>query len=100
MRSKSVEHTTLNGHGMTALSSSVVRATRLDSLEPILVRLPEAQRISGLSRSEIYRRAGRPEGDPGRIILRKCGASTLVDVPSLKAAIASLPAASIRPQAA
>jgi hypothetical protein len=59
--------------------------------EPLAVRLPEASRISGFSRSELYRRAAR-----GEIILLKCGKSTLVDVPSLRAAVAALPRASIR----
>jgi hypothetical protein len=61
------------------------------SLEPLAVRMPEAERISGLSRSEIYRRAGRRE-----ILILKCGRSSLVDVASLKAVMASLPRAQIR----
>ncbi len=61
-------------------------------IDPLAVRLPEASRISGFSRSEIYRRAGR-----GEIILLKCGKSTLVDMQSLRAAVAALPRASIRP---
>ena len=60
-------------------------------VEPIAVRLPEATRISGFSRSELYRRAAR-----GEIVFLKCGASTLVDVGSLRAAVASLPRAVIR----
>jgi hypothetical protein len=59
--------------------------------DPIAVRIPEATRISGFSRSELYRRAGR-----GEIVLLKCGKSTLVDMASLRAAVASLPRASIR----
>jgi hypothetical protein len=42
------------------------------------------------SRSEIYRRAGWPEGTPGRLVLLKCGKSTLVDMGSLRAAVAAL----------
>ena len=72
-------------------SNSVRRGT-----EPLAVRLPEASRLSGFSRSEIYRRAGWPEGNPGRIVLLKCGASTLVEVASLRAAVAALPKANIR----
>ena len=60
--------------------------------DPLAVRLPEAVRISGFSRSEIYRRAGR-----GEIVLLKCGKSTLVDMASLRAAVTSLPRAAIRP---
>ncbi len=58
--------------------------------DPIAVRIPEAQRISGFSRSELYRRAGR-----GEIIFLKCGKSTLVDFHSLRAVMASLPRASV-----
>jgi hypothetical protein len=60
-------------------------------VEILAVRLPEAARISGFSQSELYRRAAR-----GEIIFLKCGASTLVDVTSLRAAVASLPRAVIR----
>jgi hypothetical protein len=60
-------------------------------VETIAVRLPDATRISGFSRSELYRRAAR-----GEIVFLKCGASTLVDVASLRAAVASLPRAVIR----
>jgi hypothetical protein len=60
-------------------------------VETIAVRLPEATRISGFSRSELYRRAAR-----GEIVFLKCGASTLVDVASLRATVASLPRAVIR----
>jgi len=59
---------------------------------PLAVRIPEATRISGFSRSEIYRRAGR-----GEIILLKCGKSTLVDMASLRSAVSTLPRAAIRP---
>jgi hypothetical protein len=54
------------------------------------VRIPEAIRISGLSRSEIYRLAGR-----GKITLLKCGRSTLVVVPTLRRVIDELPHAQI-----
>jgi hypothetical protein len=60
--------------------------------EPIAVRLNEATRLSGLSRSELYRRAGRSE-----IILLKSGRTTLVQFRSLRRLITSLPRASIRP---
>lgn len=62
-----------------------------DRAEPLAYRFPEAERVSGLSRSEIYRRAGR-----GEIIILKCGRSSLVDAASLKAVVASLPRARIR----
>ena len=59
--------------------------------ERVTVRLGEAVYISGFSRSELYRRAAR-----GEIIFLKCGASTLVDLESLRAAVASLPRAQIK----
>lgn len=54
--------------------------------DPILVRIPEACRISGLSRSAIYK-LNRAE----RVKFRKYGRTTLVEFASLRAAIASLP---------
>jgi hypothetical protein len=75
-----------------ALASTLPLETAGPSLDLLAVRLPEATRISGLSRSEIYRRAGR-----GEIILLKCGKSTLVEMTSLRATLAALPRASIRP---
>jgi hypothetical protein len=59
--------------------------------ERLAVRLNEAQVISGLSRSGLYRLAAR-----GEIVFLKAGASTLVDLKSLRAAVASLPRAVIR----
>ena len=69
------------------------------SLEPWTGRINTAVRVSGLSRAEIYRRAGWPDGTPGKITLLKCGKSTLVDMNSLRAAVASLKA-TIEPQRA
>jgi hypothetical protein len=60
-------------------------------IERLAVRLSEASFISGFSRSELYRRAAR-----GQIIFLKCGSSTLVDLKSLRAAVASLPRARIK----
>jgi hypothetical protein len=60
-------------------------------IEPIAVRICEAQRVSGFSRSELYRRAGR-----GELLMLKCGSRTLVDVTSLRAVLASLPRATVR----
>jgi hypothetical protein len=59
-------------------------------IEPIAVRLNEAQRLSGFSRSDLYRRASR-----GEIIFLKSGSRILVEFASLKAAIAALPIARI-----
>jgi hypothetical protein len=80
--------------GMVAMEMTDVgrRALRgAGEVEPMAVRLPEATRVSGFSRSELYRRAGR-----GEIVFLKCGATTLVDLASLRAAVMSLPRAVIR----
>ena len=50
---------------------------------PWSFRIRVAQDISGLSRSEIYRRAKR-----GEVVLLKCGRTTLVDAESLRACVA------------
>ena len=75
-----------------ALMSSAA-STRSESTcgEPIAVRLREAVRVSGLSRSELYRRNAR-----GEVIFRKCGKAVLVDYASLKAAVLSLPTTTVR----
>ena len=59
---------------------------------PLAIPLPHAPSLTGLSRSTIYREAAR-----GNIRLIKAGRSTLVDMASVRAFLASLPAASIRP---
>ena len=53
---------------------------------PIALRIPEAERASGLSRTTLYRL--RQEG---RVKFRKSGRTTLVDYASLKAAVDALP---------
>jgi hypothetical protein len=60
-------------------------------IEPLAVPLPHAPAITGLSRSAIYRAAAE-----GKITLLKCGRSTLVDMASVRAFLASLPRAEIR----
>src|SRR4051812_1160313 len=57
-------------------------------MEPLVVRVPEACRLSGLSRSELYRRMAA-----GQIHACKAGARTLVIVASLKAHLEGLPPA-------
>jgi excisionase family DNA binding protein len=59
---------------------------------PLAIPLPHAPSLTGLSRSTIYREAAR-----GNIRLIKAGRSTLVDMASVRAFLASLPIASIRP---
>jgi hypothetical protein len=75
--------------GMTDIERQLLKGGY--SIEPMAVRLPEASRISGFSRSELYRRAAR-----GEVIFLKSGSTTLVDLGSLKAAVAALPRAIIR----
>jgi hypothetical protein len=60
------------------------------AIEPLAVRLDEASRISGFSRSDLYRRAAR-----GEIIFLKSGCRVLVKMDSLRAAVAALPRATI-----
>jgi hypothetical protein len=64
--------------------------------DTIAAPIREASRISGLSRSEIYRRLAA-----GDIVAVKSGARTLILMESLRAHLASLPAATFRaPRAA
>jgi excisionase family DNA binding protein len=60
-------------------------------IEPIAAPIPEASRISGLSRSEIYRRLAA-----GDIRAVKSGSRTLILLDSLREHLASLPAATFR----
>ena len=60
-------------------------------IQPLTVTIPEAIRLSGLSRSEIYRRLGA-----GDIEARKSGSRTLIMMDSLRAHLVSLPAATFR----
>ncbi len=56
--------------------------------EPLAIRLDRAAYLSAMSRNTLYRHAMA-----GRLRLIKAGRHTLVDYPSLKALVASLPAA-------
>ena len=58
---------------------------------PLAVTIQEAVRISGLSRSELYRRLA-----DGKVRAKKSGARTLILMESLRAHIDGLPAASFR----
>jgi hypothetical protein len=60
--------------------------------QPLAVTIAEAVRLSGLSRSELYRQLGA-----GRIGARKSGSRTLILWASLRAHIDALPVASFRP---
>jgi hypothetical protein len=82
--------------GMTDIERRVLKgghaigATGAVVNEPMAVRLSEAIRLSGLSRSRLYRLASS-----GEVVFLKCGNRTMVDFPSLKAAVAALPRAVI-----
>lgn len=58
------------------------------STEPMTVTVREAVRLSGLSRSELYRRLAA-----GRIEARKSGSRTLIVTASLRMHLDSLPMA-------
>jgi hypothetical protein len=59
----------------------------------ITLRIRDACRISGISRSALYEHIGA-----GRITAKKSGAATLVDAASLRAFLESLPPAPIAPR--
>jgi hypothetical protein len=78
--------------GMTDIERALLRGGNVrGSPDPLAVRIPEACRLTGWSRSEFYRRAGR-----GEVIVVKAGRSSLVLFDSLRAAIESLPRAEIK----
>ena len=61
------------------------------AMEPLAVSIADAVKISGLSRSEIYRR-----GAAGDIEIVKNGSRSLVVVASIRRFLASLPPAELR----
>lgn len=61
-------------------------------IEPIHVNMKDAVKLTGISRSEMYRRL-----NDGQIIARKLGASLLIDLASLRAFVANLPVAQFTP---
>jgi hypothetical protein len=77
--------------GMTDVEKRLLMGGGRAHWDRLAVRLPEATHLSGFSRSELYRRAAR-----GEIIFLKCGTTTLVELESLRVAVASLPRASIK----
>ena len=79
--------------GRTADSPGPAAPARLPAtLGPELIRIPEALRISGISRASLYR-----EQAAGRIVFRKYGRATLGDVASLRAFMAAMPTGTARP---
>jgi hypothetical protein len=65
--------------------------TETNRTSPLALTIHEAVRVSGLSRSELYRRLA-----DGKVRAVKSGARTLVLMDSLRAHLASLPPASFR----
>ena len=80
--------------GMTDVEKRALKGS-VSCIEPIAAPIPDACRISGLSRSEIYRRLAT-----GDIRAVKSGSRTLILMDSLRAHVASLPAATFRARAA
>ena len=76
--------------GMTDVEKRVLKGGAA-FMEPLAAPIPDACRISGLSRSEIYRRLSA-----GDIHAIKSGSRTLILMDSLRAHLASLPAATFR----
>jgi hypothetical protein len=71
--------------------STMAEGLSIPRLEPIAAAIPAACHISGLSRSEIYRRLAT-----GDIRAVKSGARTLILLDSLRAHLAQLPPATFR----
>jgi hypothetical protein len=76
---------------MTTSKENVRRLKGGTCTEPLALPIPEAQRVSGLSRSELYRQFAS-----GNIRAIKSGSRTLVLMDSLRDHLASLPAATFR----
>lgn len=76
--------------GMTDVEKRALKGTT-PFLEVVTAPIPDACRVSGLSRSEIYRRLAT-----GEILAVKSGSRTLVLMDSLRAYLASLPIAQFR----
>jgi hypothetical protein len=76
--------------GMTVIEKREFKGG-VSAVEPLAASIPDACHISGLSRSEIYRRLAT-----GDIRAVKSGVRTLILLDSLRAHLASLPAATFR----
>jgi hypothetical protein len=76
--------------GMTDLEKRTLKNSAC-VMEAVAAPIPDACRISGLSRSEIYRRLAA-----GDIHAVKSGSRTLILMESLRAHLASLPLATFR----
>ena len=76
--------------GMTEIEKRILKGGA-SFMETLAAPIPDACCISGLSRSEIYRRLAA-----GDIRAVKSGSRTLILMDSLRAHLASLPAATFR----
>jgi hypothetical protein len=65
--------------------------TESGALEPLTVTIPQTERLTGESRSQIYNRIGRGEYDAV-----KSGSRTLIVYESIKRHLAALPPAKIK----
>jgi hypothetical protein len=74
--------------GALALFASAPPTTKIEKVDPLLVSIADARTISGLSRSELYRRLAA-----GKIRAVKCGSRTLIVLESLIEHLKSLPTA-------
>jgi len=79
--------------GMTDVEKHALKGGGASFMETLAAPIPDACRVSGLSRSEIYRRLAT-----GDIRAVKSGSRTLILMESLRAYLASLPAATFRAQ--
>ncbi len=59
--------------------------------KPLALRIPQAIRVSGISRSGLYRLAAS-----GDVVFLKCGRCTLVEFASLEAVIGKLPKVKVK----
>jgi excisionase family DNA binding protein len=79
--------------GMTDVEKRALKGGGAFFMEALAAPIPDACRVSGLSRSEIYRRLAT-----GDIRAVKSGSRTLILMDSLRAYLANLPAATFRAQ--
>jgi hypothetical protein len=77
--------------GLTLEDRKALKGSGGGAVVPEWARIPTAVAITGLSRSAIYKLAAA-----GKVDLRKWGRSTLVNLATVRAAIAALPRAELR----
>jgi hypothetical protein len=72
-------------------ASITVPKVEIENVSPMMVSIAEARRISGMSRSELYRRLAA-----NKFMAVKSGSRTLIVLDSLIVHLKSLPAATFR----